>query len=219
MATIDVVGIGDTIVELPENPGNFENLDDYYLIAKKIVSSQANGIRAGLAEEILNNDDALANIAYAIMMADWKFDGRGNRHGYRKKMAIYAIRNYVGRSAKSNKRRMYSLDRKLCDSESDSFAQTMPDNGPSPAEIIQQQDEQDKLVSKIEALLESGAISDQQASYLRQHFLHGMSMAEIGSLRGVSRQSVHDLITRALRELKQIAQNDNFLRGIIENEH
>jgi RNA polymerase sigma factor (sigma-70 family) len=218
MATIDIVGIGDAIVTLPEKHDEFESLDNYYIIAKKIISSAANGIRTGLAEEMLKNDDAIANVAYAIMMADWRFDGRGNRHGYRKKMATYAIKNYVGRSAKSSKRRTYSLDNQLLNDDSDSFAQTMPDNHPTPSEIVESKDQGEKLSEKISMLLECGAISDQQATYLRQHFLYDISMADIGAMRGVSRQSVHDLITRALKELRQIAENDHFLRGIIENE-
>lgn len=214
---IDVVGIGDKVVTLPDkNNVQFEGLDDYYLIAKKMISTHGPKIRTGLADEMLKNDDAISNIAHAIMMADWKFDGRGSRLGYRKKMGEYAIRNYATRSGKAFRRQVFSLDnfinRVL---ESESFAQNIPDCGEAPGEGIEREEELEALRARIDDLLDSGFISDQQASYLRMYYLEGKSLSEIGHTRGVSKQGVSELIRKACLRLKAHIEDDEFFRGIM----
>lgn len=214
---IDVVGIGDKVVTLPDKDSvNFEALDDYYLIAKKIISTHAPKIRTGLADEMLNNDDAISNIAHAIMMADWKFDGRGNRLGYRKRMGEYAIKNYAARSGRVFRRQVFSLDNFINKMvESESFAQSLPDLSGGPGDNIERQEELDVLRERLEELLSCDLISDQQASYLRMYYLEGKSLSEIGKTRGVSKQGVSELIRKTCNILRQHIEDDQFFRGII----
>ena len=214
---IDILKIGERSLDAPEKKQiPFESLDEYLLAAKKMISTHAPHIRSGLAEEMLSNDDAISNIAHALMMADWRFDGRGNRHGYKKKMGVYAIKNYATRSGRNMKRRQLSLDTSLNPViKSETFAANLKDEGPGPVEIIGQEEEAALLNKKMEEILSSDLISDQQADYLRQYYFEGKTLEEIATPRGVSKQSVSDMMKKARNILKNYISDDNFFRGII----
>lgn len=216
--TIDILGVGNKSVTFQDQTKiQFLDLDDYYLIAKKIIATYAPTIRPGLVEEMLSNDDAIANVAHAIMMADWQYNGQGTLHGFRKSIATFAIRNYAHRSARTHKRKILSLDAKLQHANDDvDYYQTITDRSISPAEEAVKKE----LRCKIVELLNCGVISDQQALYLRQHYLEGLSMADIAEKRTpqVTRQSVHDLIKRALKELRTFIKQDPYFKRTIINE-
>ena len=77
MATaVDIVGIGSHLIEYPPiDPKRFEDSFDKYIeIAKKVVAVFAPRYRPGLSEEILRSEDAISNIATAIMIADWRWN-------------------------------------------------------------------------------------------------------------------------------------------------
>ena len=52
----------------------FDSLDSYIQLAKKTISKFAPKFYNGLAAEMLSNEDAISDIATAIMSADWKFE-------------------------------------------------------------------------------------------------------------------------------------------------
>lgn len=217
---IDILGIGDKTKPLPnKDEKSFCSLNEYETIARKTIAAYAPAIRMGLAEEMLKNDDAVSNIAHSVMMADWHFDGRGNIHGFRKQRIQWAIKSYVGRSNRASQRGMLSLDRNVdrtmeC---SETFSSRIADKSPGPEEIVSEGEFSEKAASRLEQLLDGGTISDQASEYIKMYYLQGQSMADIASKRGVSRQSVHDLITRAIDTLRRTAHNDDFFRGIIND--
>ncbi len=213
MANIDIIGIGDKTRPLPnKGPEDFSDLNEYLNIARRTISAYAPRIRIGLAEEMLKNEDAVANIAHAAMMADWHFDGRGNIHGFRKQRIKWAIKSYVGRSSRTSKRKTLSLDRTLDQSGQsiETFSANLADKRPGPAEIVSESELSNKTTFHLGKLLDSGVISDQASCYIKMYYLQGQSMIEIAQKRGVSRQSVHDLIKRAIVSLKQAASKDIF---------
>lgn len=217
-SNIDIIGVGNKANPLPSSDNvQFESLNDYLTIAKKTISSYAPSIRSGLAQEMLANDDAIANIAHVIMMADWKYDGRGDRMGYRAQQIKYAIKSYATRSAKRRNKNLISLERtKMGGSEKTiRMSDTIADSRPNHVEEVSDREMELTRNEKLEGLLNSGIISDKQADYLRLYYLQGVSMPDIANRNGVSRQSVHDMIRRALIELKELALNDDFFRGII----
>lgn len=210
---IDIVGIGNKIMPLPQkNDDEFESLDNYYTIAKKMILVHAPTIRSNLAEEMLANEDAVGNVAHALMMADWKFDGRGNLYGYRKKMGRYAIQNYASRQKKETAKKNISINNDFESSTSTNFfANQLTDKEQQPDMPLQKLEKLDK----IRELLESGIISKLQAEYLRLYYFEGLSLDQIGKKRKVSKQSVWQLIHKALETLKEYIRNDQFFRGII----
>lgn len=220
MANIDILGIGNkTSVLLKKDEKFYRSLAEYIIIARKTIAVYAPGIRSGLAEEMLRNEDAVSNIAHAVMMADWHFDGRGNIHGFRKQRIQWAIKSYVGRSSRISQRRTLSLD-SFIDGGGDSvetFSSRIADKSPGPHEIVSEDEISKESSIRLRKILDGGTISDQAIEYIKMYYLKGQSMVDIASRRGVSRQSVHDLITRAIDSLRKTAGNDDFFQGIIND--
>lgn len=179
------------------------DLDQYLTIARKVIASYAPKIKYGLAEDMLSNEDAVANVAHAIMMADWQFNGQGSRFGFRKDRAQFAIRNYVSRRAKEFKKRTLSFDSTIdATKSSSSFRDTMVSYYDSPIAKIENQELINKILEKIEDMTDKGTISSLALSYIKMHYVDGLSMQEIADQKHVSRQSVHDLINRSLKTIK-----------------
>ena len=66
----------------------FENLSVYLGLAKKTISKFAPQFYPGLRME-LNNDDAVSDIAHAIMQADWKWDANRKAMKVRPKVSTH----------------------------------------------------------------------------------------------------------------------------------
>ena len=77
----------------------FDSLDTYIQLAKKTISKFAPKFYNGLAAEMLSNEDAISDIATAIMSADWKFDSnrvgptglKKTQYSYRNQCVIWAM--------------------------------------------------------------------------------------------------------------------------------
>ena len=57
----------------------YEDLGTYLKLAKKTISKFGSQFYNGLSMEMLQNSDAVSDVATAIMYADWRFDS--NRKG------------------------------------------------------------------------------------------------------------------------------------------
>jgi len=80
---------------------NKTTITEYLSIAKKLILSIGPTMRSGLAKEMLASEDARCDIAYAIMIADSKYNGMGTREGYRKERAKFAIKKYLTNQKKN----------------------------------------------------------------------------------------------------------------------
>lgn len=65
----------------------FLSLEEYTLLAKKCICKFA----PNLANTLLKDNDFITDLAHDIMMADWRWNGNGNRQGYRSKCARWFI--------------------------------------------------------------------------------------------------------------------------------
>jgi len=202
-SNIDIVSIGEKKVEFQDKDNvEFESLGEYYNIARKIICAHAPRIKPGLAQEMLNNEDAVCNVAHVIMMADWRFNGNGTRHGYRKQMAIYAIYNYISRAG--SKQRCYSLDDVISDNTDNSFMFiTQNVDNDTPDQIAERKEQDEKAKQKVKEILTLPFLSDRQIEYLKDYFLKGLTLKQIGKKRGVSRQSVHEFLGRTFKQIRQ----------------
>jgi hypothetical protein len=93
----------------------FDTLENYTNIAKKTISKFASKFYPGLSKEMLNNDETVAEVASAIMMADWNWDrnrkgkntGLGkSMYSYRNQCAIWAIKTYITSKFKKIKNKL-----------------------------------------------------------------------------------------------------------------
>lgn len=188
----------------------FDSLSTYISLAKKTISKFAPGFYNGLSIEMLNNDEAVSDVATALMYADWRFDAnRTGQHGqkktlysYRNQCAIWAIKTYITNKYKQKKN--YSLDH---DNDNDQKLDSMVQDHKqlSPLELIIDQEYHDNLKGDIDALLESNALSDKQKQQIRMYYFEDKTLSEIGKNFGVSREAVRQNIKRGLEAIKSLA--------------
>ena len=88
----------------------YSDLVEYIDMAKKTIRAFSNKICPGICKQMANSEDAIADIAYAMMCADWKYDSdrKGKisnktktKYSYRNQCAIWAIQTYIKKYLKS----------------------------------------------------------------------------------------------------------------------
>lgn len=198
---VDIVGIGNKKVDTPKF--QMETLDEYILIAKKMIASMAPSFRYGLAEEMLCSDDAISNVAHDIMVADWQFNGRGNRYGFRKERAKYSIKSYLSRRGKHNKRRVFRLDAVVKASNQDStFAELLTDNSQNPIGVVEDNDLSSYIIQKLDSMVSNGTLSSRGVRYIKMYYLDSLDVNKIAEKEGVTRQAVYDTMSRTMKIIK-----------------
>lgn len=185
----------------------FESLSFYINLAKKTISKFAPKFYNGLSTEMLKSEEAVSDIATALMYADWRYDE--NRKGktglqktlysYRNQCAIWAIKTYVTNKYKQHK--VSSLDFEL---EDDKFLDaTIKDNkARSPLDIAIDTEYSDNLSKCITNLLDNNLLSDKQKKQIQMYYFEDKTLSEIGKEFGVSREAVRQNIKRGLETIK-----------------
>jgi RNA polymerase sigma factor (sigma-70 family) len=185
----------------------FESLSFYINLAKKTISKFAPKFYNGLSTEMLKSEEAVSDIATALMYADWRYDE--NRKGktglqktlysYRNQCAIWAIKTYVTNKYRQHK--VSSLDFEL---EDDKFLDaTIKDNkARSPLDIAIETEYTDNLSKCITNLLDNNLLSDKQKKQIQMYYFEDKTLSEIGKEFGVSREAVRQNIKRGLETIK-----------------
>jgi RNA polymerase sigma factor (sigma-70 family) len=180
-----------------------DSLSTYISLAKKTISKFAPKFYNGLSTEMLKNEEAISDVATAIMYADWRFDpnrmGKSGQqktlYSYRNQCAIWAIQTYV--TNKYKKRKHYSIDSIASDDMS--HAENIPDHRQdNPLENLIEQEENFILCESIDKLLNSSLLSDKQQQQIKMYYFEDKTLSEIGKVFGVSREAVRQNIKRGL---------------------
>jgi len=209
---VDIKGIADKKLPLPKKNNNeFKTLNEYITLTKKLVSTHANGLKPGLAKEILQNEDAISNITHSVMMADWSFNGKGKIEGFRKQRAIWAIMGYISRRSRSKV--VWSLDSYMSPDNKTSFSEMVVDKDQVPENTVYSEEFKSKMRECLNKLESEKAKED-----IRMYFLENMTFKEIAKKRGVTKQAIEQSISKHLKNLKIILKNDQFFRSIINND-
>jgi len=207
--SIDIVAIGDQLIEYPEaKEENFEiSFDEYLTIAKKTIRTFAARFRPGLVEQMMKSDDAISNVATAIMMADWRWSSEyksstgkvRTKYCYRNQCAIWAIQAYVGRQAKAP--RVDSLDRTLThDSEKEnSLSHKIPSKDLGP----QEQAESNESKKVLDKILNRSGLTNKQDKYIKQYHMEGLTYQQIADQVGSTREAVRQIVDRAMSNIRQ----------------
>jgi RNA polymerase sigma factor (sigma-70 family) len=192
----------------------FETLEVYTNLAKKIISKFAPSFYIGLRKELLSNDDAISDIASAIMVADWKWDAnrKGHegqsktRYSYRNQCGIWAIKTYISNKyKKKNQYSKLSIDSMPKDNLN-THASNIPDRSISdPYEIISSKEESDNLKQDIQKLLDSNILSDKQRNQIYKYYFENKTLVEIGKEYGVTREAIRQNIQKGLNKIKSYA--------------
>lgn len=188
----------------------FDNLNTYIMLAKKIISKFAPGFYSNLQKELLSNEDAIADIASALMTADWKwdknrtgFEGKSKtRYSYRNQCGLWAIKSYVTSKYKKQNRKKYSIDN-ISNEDMQTFATTIPDRSEcDPAIIAENHEEYTHLKDTIHRLLNSGLLQDKQKNQIYQYYFNNKTLLEIGKEYGVTREAIRQNIQKGLKNIK-----------------
>ena len=208
MAVIDVVGIGKRQMNYPKlDLTRFEdNHEKYLTIAKKAIKSFCPKIRPGLDTEMLRSDDAISNVATAIMIADWRWNpnhkgpsGRvKTKYSYRNQCAIWAIKAYVKRQGSHT--RVMSLEDIVPGCDRLYFKDTVEDENRDCQPDTKMLVDETKMVIKNVLLDED--LSEVQRDFLRLYYMEGVTLTEIGKRNGISREAVRQTILRAISKAR-----------------
>lgn len=185
----------------------FDSLDSYISLAKKTISKFAPKFYNGLSIEMLKNEEAISDVATALMYADWRFDS--NREGktglkktiysYRNQCAIWAIKTYV--TNKYKKRQNLSLD---YDNDSDQTLNSMIEDkkNKSPVDCLMEKEYLENLENTINQLFNNDILTEKQKKQIKMYYFEDCTLSQIGKEFGVSREAVRQNIKRGLDLIK-----------------
>lgn len=188
----------------------FESLSTYITLAKKIISKFAPSFYSSLRQELLSNEDAIADIASAIMVGDWKWDKdrtgfegkKKTRYSYRNQCGIWAIKTYITNKYKKQNNHL-SLENKNPDFDT-SFADHLSDKIEyDPATLAEDKEYHENLRQNIDDILYSGLITEKQAEQIKQYYFEDKTLSEIGNEYGVTREAIRQNIQKGLAKIKQ----------------
>ena len=187
----------------------YDSLSTYISLAKKTISKFAPKFYSNLAKEMLSNDEAVSDIATAIMYADWRFDpnrvgktgNRKTKYSYRNQCAIWAIKTYV--SNKYKKKVHMSLYYNSESDQSSMGSNTIDENNIPPVDILISQERTQELKDCIDLLLTNDMLSDKQKDQIRMYYFEDMTLSEIGKKYSISREAVRQSIKRAFDTIRK----------------
>lgn len=186
----------------------FDGLSTYINLAKKTISKFAPKFYNGLSAEMLKNEEAISDVATALMYADWRFDenrpGKSGQkktlYSYRNQCAIWAIKTYV--TNKYKKQKNYSLDE---NNEDLKFNSLIADKGQrQPIDLLIDEEENNILKSDIEQILSSASITEKQKQQIIMYYYEDRTLSYIGKEFGVSREAVRQNIKRGLESIRNL---------------
>jgi RNA polymerase sigma factor (sigma-70 family) len=187
----------------------YDNLSVYLDLAKKTINKFAPKF---ISQEMLASNDAVSDVATAIMYADWRFDpdrpgktgAKKTLYSYRNQCAIWAIKTYISNKYKNNKStQQYSLDYHIDDNHNKLVDQIADNKSADPVDILIKNENEYIIAESIQNLLNSEMLSEKQREQIRLYYIENQTLANIGKKYGVSREAVRQNIKRAIDSIKQ----------------
>lgn len=188
----------------------YKDLVEYIDMAKKTIRAFSNRICPGICNQMSNSEDAIADIAYAMMCADWKYDknrkGKKSnqcktRYSYRNQCAIWAIQTYIKKSIKN---KHISLNNLIDQEDGCSFADLIEDsNQKEPIDNIITEEKQTLEASLVDKILTSDILTQIQKDKIKLYFMDGLSLAKIGKKYGVTREAIRQNIKNSISKIKE----------------
>lgn len=194
---------------------NFESLDFYINLAQKIIAKMGPTFFNGLSKEMLKSEDAIAFVANAIMMGDWRWEQKNKEesksnkglYSYRNQCAIWAIQTYITKQykTKNNKKKIlpqYSLNYVDNDLQLENIIADK--NQQDPADIISDLEQKTMQTNLINELLDSQIISDKQKEYIKAYYFDNMTLEKIGKQNSITREAVRQSIKSAIAKIRKL---------------
>ena len=188
----------------------YKDLVEYIDMAKKTINAFSNRICPGICSQMSNSEDAIADIAYAMMSADWKYDSsrKGkvsnqskSRYSYRNQCAIWAIQTYIKKYLKGKKLYINNI---LNTDDDSSFADILEDTSQEePINTIIEQEKQYLESQLVDHIFDSDILTDQQKEKLKLYYIDGLSLAKIGEKYGVTREAIRQNIKSSINKIQE----------------
>jgi RNA polymerase sigma factor (sigma-70 family) len=215
--SVQIEGIGKQKINYRDhNEVDFYCLSEYLTLAKKSISKFANTFYNGLARKMLKDEDAISNVAYCLMLADWRYDEdyqnkhdrqKKTKYSYRNQCAIWAIQSYITKNyskKNSSKNKVYSLDYKLDEENNNTSYDYIPDSkSTNPLVNILEKEEKIELRNFLDNLFEENSLSEKQKEYIKLYYYEDYTFQEIGKKFGLTREAIRQSIKKALLKIKE----------------
>jgi RNA polymerase sigma factor (sigma-70 family) len=206
---LQVNGIGKQKISYKDHKDiKFDNLTSYITLAKKTISK----FSRAMSSKMLKDEDAVAAVANALMMADWRWDEdyknkqgtKKTKYSYRNQCAIWAIQTYLSKEYQNNKKfkNIYSLDYSF-ENENNSVHSLVEDKKRStPEEIAIEKEQKDNSEKLVKMILSLDCISDRQKDYIELYYLHSKTFDFIGKKYGITREAVRQGLNKAVSVIR-----------------
>ena len=179
-----------------------QSINDYIDIAKKMISKFAKQHYGFLSNEMLSDEDAISDVASAIMVADWKFDknrsgkggGKKDIYSYRNQCGLWAIKTYATKRYKKSKR----LSSYISILENNNKHKESDD----PIDIIIKKEEIKNRKLGIEQLLNSDVLTEKQKKHIYMYYIEKKTLLAIGLELGLTREAIRQSILKGLNKIK-----------------
>ena len=188
----------------------YKDIVEYIDAAKKTIRVFANKICPGICYEMTQSEDAIADVAHAMMCADWKYDENKKgklsnksktRYSYRNQCAIWAIQTYIKNSLRKNK--TIYLNNLINSEDEIALTDILEDKKQQQAEDIYiHQEEEESNTKLVQNILSSSLLTAMQKEKMRMHYIEGQSLAEIGRKYGVTREAIRQTIQGCIKKLQ-----------------
>ena len=187
----------------------YSDLVEYIDMAKKTIRAFSNKICPGICKQMANSEDAIADIAYAMMCADWKYDSdrKGKisnktktKYSYRNQCAIWAIQTYIKKYLKSQ----FYINNILNSEDDCNFADILQDyNQIEPVNEVINQEKTELESQLLQSIFDSDILTDTQKEKLKLYYIEGLSLAKIGKKYGVTREAIRQNIKNSISKIQE----------------
>ena len=187
---------------------DYKDLVEYIDIAKKIISTFADKICPGICKEMSKSEDAVADVAHALMMADWKYDENRKgklsnqvktRYSYRNQCAIWGIQTYI---KKTLKRKTTYLNNLVQDTEIDLTNLLVDEKQNEPVRQLLDQEEERLKSQTVQDIFDSKLLTDEQKDKIKLYYIEGYSLAKVGKKYGVTREAIRQTLKSCIKKLQ-----------------
>lgn len=211
---IDIVSVGNQKLEYQDhNNIEFESLSFYLELAQKAIAKFGKNFSSNISKEMLKSEDAIANVANCIMMADWRWDKdrkgqtglQKTKYSYRNQCAIWAIKSYVSR--KKNKKCKSGIEiNGLSDDKEYCLLDILCQDNSDPVDNLIKKETEVDIKDYLNKILcyKNSVLTPKQCEYIKLYYFEGLTFAQIGKKFNITREAVRQGIKKAISKIQEL---------------
>ena len=186
----------------------YKDMVEYIQIAQKAIKAFADKICPGISYQMSQSEDAIADVAQAIMWGDWKYDPNRKgqisnlsktKYSYRNQCAIWGIQTYI---KKTLKRKTTYLNNLVQDTEIDLTNLLVDEKQNEPVRQLLDQEEERLKSQTVQDIFDSKLLTDEQKDKINLYYIEGYSLAKVGKKYGVTREAIRQTLKSCIKKLQ-----------------